>query len=86
MTSNDENHSNAQSHVNRIPGVTLDDAGYIHTAYGSYHPVTGEGYTFDIPEDLALEILKALLQDGIDSGPAKPFDLDTFLEEMRSKA
>ena len=86
MSPNDENHSNAGSQVNRIPGVTLDDADFIHTAYNSYHPVTGEGHTFDMSKDLDLEILKALIQDGIDSGPATVFDLEKFLEEMRSKS
>ena len=37
-------------------------------------------------KDLDLEILKALIQDGIDSGPATVFDLEKFLEEMRSKS
>ena len=86
MALNVEIYSNAESHVNRIPGVTLDDAGFIHTACGSYHLVTGEGHTFDLPKDLELEILKALIQDGIDSGPATAFDLDRFLEEMRLKS
>ena len=35
------------SHVNRIPSITLDDLGYIHTVYGSYHPVTEEGLPID---------------------------------------
>ena len=39
-----------------------------------------------MPEDLELEILKALIQDGIDSGPATAFDLEKFLKEMRSKS
>ena len=81
MTPNDESHSNAESHVNRIPGVKLDDAGFIHTAYGSYHPVTGEGHTFEIPKALEVEILKALIQDGIDSGPARPFDIGAWFDE-----
>jgi hypothetical protein len=74
-------HSNANSHVNRIPSVTLDDTGFIHTAYGSYHPVTGEGLAFDMPETLKVEILRALIQDSIDSGPAVAFDWDEFMAE-----
>ncbi|MEQ1537508.1 MAG: hypothetical protein ABL928_01155 [Sphingorhabdus sp.] len=74
-------HSNANSHVNCIADVTLDEAGFIHTAYGSYHPVTGEGLVFDIPETLKIEILRALIQDSIDSGPAVEFDWDAFMAE-----
>jgi hypothetical protein len=81
MTSKEEIHSNAQSHVNRIPGVTLDDGGFIHTAYGSYHPVTGEGHTFDMPKEMEFE--NALIEDGLDSGLATDFDLDKLLEEIR---
>jgi hypothetical protein len=73
--------SNANSHVNRIHGITLDDAGFIHTTYGSYHPVTGEGLAIDIPETLKVEILRALIQDSIDSGPAVEFDWDVFMAE-----
>ena len=72
-------HSNANSHINRIPDVTLDDAGFIHTAYGSYHPVTGEGFAFEMPETLKVEILRALIQDGEDSGPGELWDYDAFM-------
>ena len=69
--------------MNRIPRVRLDDDGFIHTAYGSYHPVTGEGASVDEPEELKLAILRALIQDGIDSGPAEPFDFDAFMAQLR---
>jgi hypothetical protein len=72
--------SNAGSHVNRIPGVRLDDDGFIHTAYGSYHPTTGQGLPIKAPDDLTRQILIALIDDGIDRGPAKPFDWDAFME------
>lgn len=39
-----------------------------------------------MPKDLKLEILKALIQDGIDSGPATPVNLDKFLEEIKSQS
>ena len=74
----------ANSHVNDIPDVSIDDAGFITTLYGRYHPVTGEGLDFDIPEDLWNTILTALIDDGLDSGPAVEWDLDQFLEEMHS--
>jgi hypothetical protein len=74
-------HSNANSHVNCIPDVTLDEAGFIHTAYGSYHPVTGEGLAFDVPDTLKVEILAALIQDGEDSGHAELWDFDAFMAE-----
>lgn len=72
----------ADSHVNRIDGVTLDESGVIHTKYGSYNPVTGEGLPIEAPRELMREILAALLQDGLDSGPAEPFDFDEFLKKM----
>jgi hypothetical protein len=81
MISKETIRSKRVSHVNRIPGVTRDDTGFIHTVYGSYHPVTGEGDAFDMPEVWKVEILRALIQDSLDSGPAVPFDLDHFMTE-----
>jgi hypothetical protein len=72
--------SNAGSHVNRIPGVTLDESGFIHTPYGSYHPATGEGSPIDAPKELMRQILIALIRDGEESGPAAEFDWDEFKE------
>jgi hypothetical protein len=60
--------SNLGSHVSRIPGVRLDDAGFIHTPYGSYHPVTGEGLPIDAPKELTRQIQIALIDDGLDRG------------------
>jgi hypothetical protein len=82
MMRNDESPSNANSHVNRIPGVTLDDAGFVHTRYGSYHPVTGEGLPIDAPDELMWQILIALIDDGLDSRPAEEFDFDAFMAEQ----
>ena len=82
MMSDEDCESNADSHVNRIPGVTLDDAGFVHTAYGSYHPVTGEGLPIDAPDELMRQILIALIDDGIDSGIAEEFDWDDFLASV----
>lgn len=77
--------SDAGSHVNRIPDVSIDDVAFIHTIYGAYHPVTGEGLPIDAPKELMREILIALMRDGEESGFAEDFDLNTFLAEMRSK-
>ncbi|MFM5947942.1 MAG: hypothetical protein ACKOPM_01750 [Novosphingobium sp.] len=74
-------HSNANSHVNRIPGVRLDDEGYVHTAYGRYHPVTGEGLPIDAPDELMKQIFIALIDDGLDSGIDEDFDLDKLFEQ-----
>ena len=74
--------SNAGSHVNGIPGVSLDDAGFVHTAYGSYHPVTGQGLPIDAPDELMRQILIALIDDGLESGIAEDFDFDEFLERL----
>ena len=77
-----DNRSNAGSDVNRIPGVTLDASGFIHTSYGSYHPVTGEGLPINAPKELQRRILIALIRDGEDSGIAEAFDLDRFMAEQ----
>lgn len=74
-----DKHSNANSHVNRISGMRLDDAGFVHTQYGSYHPVTGQGLPIDAPEELMREILLALIDDGLDSPIDEGFDIDEFL-------
>lgn len=74
--------TNAASHVNRIPGVHMDDAGFIHTQFGTYHPVTGEGLPINAPDELMQEILVALIDDGIESGPAVEFDLDAFVRDL----
>ena len=73
--------SNAGSHVNRIPGVTLDNTGFVNTAYGSYHPVTGQGLPIDAPDELMRQILVALLRGGEDSGPAEEFDMKQWIAE-----
>ena len=77
----EERYSRAGRNVNLIPGVTQDNAGVIHTPYGSYDPVTGEGLPLDAPENLMRAILIALLRDGEESGPAEPFDWDAFMAE-----
>ena len=76
----DHPNSNRNSHVNHIPGVSLDAAGFVHTAFGSYHPVTGEGLPIDAPAPLMKQILIALIGDGLESGIAEEFDLDEFME------
>lgn len=77
--------SSARSHVTRIPGVTLDEAGFIHTQYGTCHPVTGEGLPIDAPEALMREILVALIDDGMSSGPAQEFGFVAFIEREFGK-
>lgn len=76
---------NSASHVNRIPGASIDDDGMVHTEYGSYHPVTGKGLPIDAPQSLMREILLALVRDGEDSGPTEEFDWDAFMAEMGSE-
>lgn len=68
------------SWVNRIDGVSLDASGVIHTQYGAFNPVTGEGLPIAAPRELMHEILVALIRDGEESGPAEPFDWDAFME------
>jgi len=75
------NRSNAASHVDRLPGVMLDASGFIHTPYGSYHPVTCEGLPISAPTELQRQILIALIRDGEDSG-IEDFDLDRSMAEQ----
>ena len=55
----------------------------VHTAYGRYHPVTGEGLPIDAPDDLMREILLTLIDDGLESGITEDFDIGAFVAEMR---
>lgn len=55
--------------------------GVIHSPYGSFHPVTGDGLPIDAPQDFMDDILRELIQQGLDSGPAEPFDLDEFMKK-----
>jgi antitoxin ParD1/3/4 len=62
---------------------SIQDAnGFIHGPYGSFNPVTGEGMPFEAPPEYMHEILRQLIQEGLDSGPAEPFDFDEFMDEM----
>lgn len=74
-----QHHSNCDSHVNRIPGVSLEDAGFVHTRFGSYHPVTEEGLSIDAPREITQQILVALISDSEVVGPEEPFDWDHLL-------
>jgi hypothetical protein len=85
MTKDRTTRSNAASHVNRIHGVRLDGDGFIHTEFGSYHPVTGEGLPIGAPKALMYRILVALIDDGLDSGIAEDFDFETFIAEMKAE-
>lgn len=37
-----------------------------------------------IADDVQLQGLRAAIQEGLDSGPPKPFDFDEFRKEMRA--
>ena len=53
--------------------------------YGSTSEVVREGLRLGEAREAKLEQLRAAIQEGIDSGPAVPFDLDEFLEEWRAE-
>ncbi len=53
--------------------------------YGSTSEVVREGLRLVEAREAKLEQLRAAIQEGIDSGPAVPFDLDEFLEEWRAE-
>ena len=48
--------------------------------FGSTSEVVREAMRRYIAEDTRLEALKRELQTGLDSGPARPFDWDAFME------
>lgn len=50
--------------------------------YGSTSDVVRAGLRLLENQEAALMRLRAAIQDGIDSGPAEPFDLSEFLDEM----
>lgn len=51
--------------------------------FGSTSEVVREAMRRYIAEDLKLEALRAAIQEGIESGPAEPFDFDDFIAEMK---
>lgn len=52
--------------------------------FGSTSEVVREAMRRYIADDLKLEALKAAIQEGLDSGPAEPFDFDTFIAEKKT--
>lgn len=58
-----------------------DEHGVIHSPYGSFNPVTGEGYPIDAPKQFMDEILHELIQEGLDSGIDNEFDIGQWLTE-----
>lgn len=54
--------------------------------YASTSEVIRAGLRLLEIEEEKLEALRKAIQEGIDSGPGEPFDLEQFLVEMRSKA
>ncbi len=52
--------------------------------FGSTSEVVREAMRRYIAEDAKVEALRAAIQEGLDSGPAEPFDFDQFLKEMRA--
>ena len=71
--------------TNHLTTLKRDADGRIHSRWGAFNPVTGEGLPIDAPQEFMDEILQELLQEGEDSGPAEPFDFDAFMEEMRGR-
>lgn len=53
--------------------------------YGSTSEVVREGLRLVEAREAKREQLRAAIQEGLDSGPAVPFDLDEFLEERRAE-
>ncbi len=52
--------------------------------FGSTSEVVREAMRRYIADDLKLQALRAAIQEGIDSGPAEPFDFEEFRKEMRT--
>lgn len=53
--------------------------------FGSTSEVVREAMRQFMAEDAKVEALERALQEGLDSGPATPFDFDAFLAAMRAK-
>ena len=53
--------------------------------FGSTSEVVREAMRRFVEDDARREALDRALQEGLDSGPAEPFDLDEFLAEMHRK-
>lgn len=49
--------------------------------FGSTGEVVREAMRHYMAEDVQLQALKGEIQKGLDSGPALPFDWDTFMKE-----
>lgn len=52
--------------------------------YGSTSEVVREAMRQYMAEDAKVEALERALKEGLESGPAEPFDLDAFLAEKRA--
>lgn len=52
--------------------------------YGSTSEVIRAGLRLLEMEEQKLEVLRAAIQEGLDSGPAEPFDFDEFLATKRA--
>lgn len=48
--------------------------------FGSTSEVVREAMRRFMAEDLKLQALRVAIQEGIDSGPAEPFDWDEFMD------
>ena len=51
--------------------------------FGSTSEVIRDALRRAQERDLRIEALEQAIKEGIESGPAEPFDFDEFLEEMR---
>jgi antitoxin ParD1/3/4 len=51
--------------------------------FGSASEVIRDALRRAQERDLRVEALEQAIKEGIESGPAEPFDFDEFLEEMR---
>lgn len=53
--------------------------------FGSTSEVVREAMRQYMHEDAKIAALERALQEGLDSGPAEPFDFDAFLAEKRAQ-
>lgn len=52
--------------------------------FGSTSEVVREAMRRYIAEDVKLEALRAAIEEGVNSGPAEPFDFDEFIADMKA--
>lgn len=54
--------------------------------YGASSELVREGLRLVDEREQKVDVLRAAVQEGFDSGPAEPFDIEEFIREVKSEA